>query len=371
MQRRLRLAGMRPINNIVDATNYVMLEIGQPLHAFDYDVLAARAGGKPVHIITRRARDGETLTTLDGVERKLDDSPFWCATQQGPLSMGGVMGGAECEVSDTTRTSCWKARPGSSSTSAARGQHSLPSEAAFRFSRGVHPALTERGVRRGHQDMRLGRRCGRPGPGGRIPAKPVQPVITVTPADVKRLLGIDLTTQEIVDLLERLEFKCSIHDLQISVTAPANRLDIGEGIVGLADVLEEVARSYGYDRIPSTNMADALPPQVGNEAHEWEEGLRDLLATLGLDEVVSYRLTSPEDEARASCRRNRKAATFRSPIPLRRRSVSCAAVCSPPCWMTWSATPGSARAWPSSRSARCSSQCRATSRKSASALPSR
>ena len=102
VQRRLRLAGQRPINNIVDATNYVMLEIGQPLHAFDYDVLMRRAGGQPPAIITRLPRPGETLTTLDGVERKLDDFTILVCDEQGALSLGGVMGGAESEVSEAT-----------------------------------------------------------------------------------------------------------------------------------------------------------------------------------------------------------------------------------------------------------------------------
>ncbi len=153
------------------------------------------------------------------------------------------------------------------------------------------------------------------------PIKPKDPTVTVTPGDVKRLLGLELSAEQIVSMLEKLEFKCSIRgsktaeggtgsakgsskpqltDLEtpISVTAPPHRLDIGEGVVGLADVLEEIARSYGYDRIPTTNMADALPPQIGNPGHEWEEHLRDLLVALGFDEVVSYRLTSPERESR-------------------------------------------------------------------------
>jgi phenylalanyl-tRNA synthetase beta chain len=122
--------------------------------------------------------------------------------------------------------------------------------------------------------------------------------VTITPKDVKRLLGIDLTAKQIADLLERLEFKCTVEKNEVKAKVPPHRMDIGTGVVGLADVLEEVARVYGYDRIPSTIMADRLPPQVGNPIHEWEERLRDLLITLGFDEVVSYRLTSVEREAR-------------------------------------------------------------------------
>src|SRR3990172_6512113 len=155
VQRRLRLAGMRPINNIVDATNYAMLEIGQPLHAFDYDVLAARAKGKPPAIITRLPEPGETLTTLDGVERKLDDFTILVCDAQGVLSIGGVMGGSESEVSERTTTvllegAAWNFLNIRRTIQAQK----LQSEAGYRFSRGVHPAMTARGVSRGIELMR-------------------------------------------------------------------------------------------------------------------------------------------------------------------------------------------------------------------------
>jgi len=115
---------------------------------------------------------------------------------------------------------------------------------------------------------------------------------------VKRLLGIDLTSKQIAELLTRLEFKCTVKKDSLQVQTPPHRIDIGEGVIGLADILEEVARSYGYDNIPETRMADALPPQLGNPVHEWEERVRDLLVNLGLQEVVNYRMTSPERENR-------------------------------------------------------------------------
>ncbi len=116
--------------------------------------------------------------------------------------------------------------------------------------------------------------------------------------DVERLLGIDLTAKQIADLLERLEFKCTVEKNVVKAKVPSHRMDIGTGVVGLADMLEEVARAYGYDRIPSTTLADRLPPQIGNPVYEWEERLRDILVALGFDEVVTYRLTSVEREAR-------------------------------------------------------------------------
>ncbi|HEY3474270.1 MAG TPA: phenylalanine--tRNA ligase subunit beta, partial [Anaerolineales bacterium] len=327
-QRRLRLAGIRPINNIVDATNYAMLDIGEPLHAFDYDVLKERAGDKNVKIITRSAKDGERLTTLDSTERKLTSTNVLVCDEKGPLSLAGVMGGAESEVYDASREVLDAKGPELKSGDVQRGkatargqsttnillegaawnfinirktakQHNLPSEASFRFSRGVHPALAEQGVRRGLQLMAAWS-GGKIAPGlvDEYPLKPRDPIITVTPKDVKRWIGIDLTAEEIAELLTRLEFECTIEDNCVDAQTPPHRLDIGEGIVGLADVIEEVARSYGYDRIPETRMADALPPQIGNPVHEWEERVRDILVNLGLQEVVSYRLTSPERESR-------------------------------------------------------------------------
>src|SRR5512146_2961235 len=240
IQRRLKLAGMRPINSIVDATNYAMLDIGEPLHAFDYDVLKERAGKKNVKILTRTAKDGERLTTLDGVDRKLTASNVLVCDEKGALSLAGVMGGAESEVYDASEevldATSPEAQPGEMQKGKAsvRGtsttnillegaawnfinirktarQHNLPSEASFRFSRGVHPAVAEQGVRRGLQYMaQWSGGAIAPGLVDEYPLRPKEPVITVTPGDVKRLLGIDLTPLQIVELLTRLEFKCTV-----------------------------------------------------------------------------------------------------------------------------------------------------------------
>jgi phenylalanyl-tRNA synthetase beta chain len=319
---------MRPINNIVDATNYAMLDLGEPLHAFDYDVLKDRAGKKKIKIITRTAQDGEKLTTLDGVKRTLTPMNVLVCDEKGSLSIAGVMGGAESEVYDASEEVLDAkgieaeaaempqgkiSMRGKSTTNIllegaawnfinirrTAKQHNLPSEASFRFSRGVHPALAEMGVKRGLQLMAEWS-GGKVAPGlvDEYPLKPKDPIVTVTPKDVKRLLGIDLTARQIADLLTRLEFKCTVEKNTVKAKTPPHRMDIGEGVVGLADVLEEVARSYGYDKIPSTLMADSLPPQLGNPVYEWEEHLRDLLVALGIQEVVTYRMTSVEKEAR-------------------------------------------------------------------------
>ena len=299
VQMRLKLAGMRPINNIVDATNYVMLETGEPLHAFDYDVLVQRAGGKAPTIITRTAHPGEKLTTLDGVERTLDDFTVLVCDTAGPLSIAGVMGGEESEVTENTRNVLLEAASWNFINIRRTVQRQrLSSEAAYRFSRGVHPTLAEVGLRRGLELMRQWS-------GGTVaqgfldeyPNPPHDPAVTLTEDDIARILGIRLGLDEIADLLTRLEFTCTRAGDALRVQTPPHRLDIGEGIIGKADLAEEVARLYGYDRLPTTRIADELPPQRPNPDLLHEQRLRETLVNLGLREVITYRLTSPEWEA--------------------------------------------------------------------------
>ncbi len=300
VQYRLRLAGMRPINNIVDATNYVMLEWGQPLHAFDYDRLVQRAQGQAPTIITRRAEPGETLTTLDGVTRTLDPDMVVVADTRGALSIAGVMGGAETEVQEgTTRVLLESATWNPVNIRRTRKRLKLLTDAAYRYERGVHPALVEPALKRALQLMHrwAGGRVAR----GFVDAYPKphrDPVNVLTEEDVYRGLGIRLRAQEIAALLSRLEFECQVEGDRVVVKTPPHRLDIGEGVVGRADLLEEVARLYGYDRIPETRLADELPPQISRPHIEREETLKDLLTRLGFQEVITYRLTAPEREAR-------------------------------------------------------------------------
>ncbi|MFQ5921334.1 MAG: phenylalanine--tRNA ligase subunit beta [Anaerolineales bacterium] len=301
VQRRLRLAGMRPINNVVDTTNYVMLEIGQPLHAFDYDVLVERVRGGSPTIITRLPEPGETLATLDDVERKLDDFTILVADTAGALSIGGVMGGGESEVSESTKRvllegAGWDFINIRKTVAAQK----LSSEAAYRFERGVHPAMAERGVRRGLEMMReLTGGTVSEGLIDKYPRPPVAPTVEIAQSDVRRWLGIELELSKAAALLERLEFSTEIEGNSLRVSPPDHRLDIGAGVVGKADVMEELARLYGYDRIPETQIADRIPPQYSNPRLEAGSQVRDLLASMGLQEVVTYRLTSPAREVKA------------------------------------------------------------------------
>ncbi|HEX9091117.1 MAG TPA: phenylalanine--tRNA ligase subunit beta, partial [Anaerolineales bacterium] len=327
MQRRLKLAGMRPINNIVDVTNYAMLEVGEPLHAFDYDVLVQRAGGKSPTIITRTAHPDERLTTLDGVDRPLDPFTVLVCDTEGSLSIAGVMGGAESEVFDASEVADVLAdssapahvppRTKSTTNILLEGAawnninigrtvaaQKLMSEAAYRFSRGVHPAMAERGVRRGLKLMhQLAGGVVYHGLVDNYPLPPKDPVVELNPEDVERVLGIKLSAQEIIKILQSLEFRCELISGQPAQTTilahtPDHRLDINQGLTGKADLLEEIARIYGYERIPETRLTSELPPQRSNPDVETEERIIDLLVKSGLQEIVSLRQTTPQREAR-------------------------------------------------------------------------
>ena len=300
VQRRLRLAGMRPINAVVDATNYVMLETGQPLHAFDYDLLVQRAGGQAPTIITRAAAQGEKLTTLDGVERSLDDFTVLVCDTAGALSLAGVMGGQESEVKDNTRTvllegATWNFVNTRRTTQAQK----LVSEAGYRFSRGIHPALAPWAVQV-CLDRMASWSGGKIAAGlvDRYPKPAVDPVVTISAEKVQRLLGIQLSAEQIATLLSPLEFECTVSGSSVTVKTPPHRLDIGEGVIGEADLVEEVARLYGYNNIPAERLSQQLPPQRGNPGLEAEERTRDILVSLGLQEIISYRMTTVEREAR-------------------------------------------------------------------------
>lgn len=307
MQRRLRLAGMRPISNIVDISNYVMLEIGQPNHAFDWDVLRRRANGyagsgEPVKIITRLAEPGETVLTLDGKTHTMPNFSILVTDPQGNLSIGGIMGGGESEVSERSQNILLEAAAWNFINIRRTSQAlNIKSEAAYRFSRGIHPSQAMLGALRGAKLMtELAGGTIAPDMVDYYP-NPPQPVIVDLPqAEVTRLLGIELSVSEIRQLLESLEFKVEeINPTTLRVTAPDHRLDISaEPTTGQADLVEEIARIYGYDRLPITEMADELPPQRNNISLDREERTRDLLVQSGLQEVMTYRLTTPAAEAR-------------------------------------------------------------------------
>jgi phenylalanyl-tRNA synthetase beta chain len=297
MQRRLTYAGMRPINNLVDVTNYVMLESGQPLHAFDYDVLRRRAGGKAPTISVRPARACEVLRTLDQVERKLTPTMLVIADEAGAIALAGVMGGAETEVSEeTTNVLLESANFDFLNIRRTMRELNLPSEASLRFSRGVHPELVAPALSRAADLMRQhagGTVCR--GIVDDYPAPPKPQMIDLTMREVRRVLGIDLPRDECVRILRALEYKVEeVGPDALRALAPPHRLDIQEGP---ADLIEDLARLHGYDDLPATLLRDELPDQAGNPAHDFEEHVRDRLVCADLQEVITYALTTPEKEA--------------------------------------------------------------------------
>jgi phenylalanyl-tRNA synthetase beta chain len=296
MQRRLTYAGMRAVNNIVDVTNFVMLEWGQPLHAFDFDVLVKRAGGKTPTIMVRPARPGETLTTLDGQKRALSADNLVIADTAGPIALAGVMGGAETEVTaQTTNVLLESANFDFVNVRRTMKQLNLPSEASVRFSKGIHPETVEPAAQRAAQLM--GRHAGGTVCQGLVdcyPAPRPPQVVELKLVEVNRLLGMDFPKAEAVRILKALEFDVQDKGTSLHATVPPHRLDIQ---VGSADLIEELARVYGYDRLPATLLMDRLPRQRTNVPLAFEERLRDLLVSCGLQEVISYSLTMPEREA--------------------------------------------------------------------------
>ena len=304
MQHRLRLAGQRPINVVVDVSNYVMLEMGQPNHTFDYDFLRRRADryapAGPVRVITRLAEPGETMCTLDGAEHRLHANNILVTDPAGILSLGGIMGGEESEIRPETTNVLLEAAAWSFlNIRQSSRQLGIQSDAAFRFSRGVHPSQAILGARRAAELLR--RLAGGTVARGLVdhhPAPAPRVVVDLDPAKVRRFTGIELSGQEIAELLRRPGFVVEEVPEQselLRVTAPDDRLDIE----GAHDLIEEVCRMYRYERVPETVLRDALPPQRGNPLLEREERLRDALVELGLQEVITYRLTTPEAEARA------------------------------------------------------------------------
>ncbi|MBP3954526.1 phenylalanine--tRNA ligase subunit beta [Gemmata sp. G18] len=304
MCSRLHYAGMRPISNAVDITNYVMLEHGQPLHAFDYDVLVKRAGGKAPTILVRPAKAGEMLKTLDGQDRELSPDNLVIADTAGPIALAGVMGGAETEVSAATTTillesACFDFV----SVRKTARQFNLFSEASTRFSRGIHPEQALPAAVRAAQLFR-------DHAGGEVLAgvvdaypAPLPPqVIDLDQAEIRRLLGFDIPSAEVVRVLTALQFQVEPDGEDAwTVTTPQTRLDIQ---AGTADLIEELARVYGYDNLKERLLPLELPEPKGNRDIEGEDRVRNLLADQGLQEAITYSLSSVEAETKLAAEKN-------------------------------------------------------------------
>ena len=296
MQLRLRHAGQRPISNLVDITNYVMLELGQPLHAYDYTDVHARPDGTQPAIIVRRAAEGEQMTTLDGVVRTFDDQMLLITDGAGPVGVGGVMGGLDSEIKDDTETVLLEAANFDFLNVRRTAQQlKLQSEAASRFGKRVDPELAlAASVRAAELMAQLGDGTVDTLACDVYPGKPDPVVISYDPALSDRILGIEVPVAEQVRILNALEFAVDAGSVPWQVTVPSYRKDVGRPV----DLVEEIARVWGYDKFPTTLIDEALPPLRRNWSLEAEEQVRDLLVALGLDEIITYSLIDPADEGR-------------------------------------------------------------------------
>lgn len=285
LQQRLISAGVRPVNVPVDVTNYVMLECNQPLHAFDYDLLDPEH-----HIIVRRAAEGESITTLDDVERKLYGDTLLITDNGRPVALAGIMGGQNTMINDDTRnilleSACFQ------NTSIRRSSHKigLRSDSSVRFEKGTDPNGCVFALDRAAMLMQeLG---GGEIVGGVADAYP-QPVaerqILLRRARLDKILGIALAAAEVTDCFERLRFDYTVDEAGWLVTAPTYRPDI----TGEEDLIEEVARLYGYDNIPATMPVGAA--QGGLDP--WQRFREDLRHALAghLREIICYSFISPQ-----------------------------------------------------------------------------
>ncbi|UCF10769.1 MAG: phenylalanine--tRNA ligase subunit beta [Candidatus Bipolaricaulota bacterium] len=277
LQHRLTKAGMRPLSNVVDATNYVMLELGHPLHPFDADGISDR-------ILVRRAKAGERFRTLDRAERTLTEQTLLITDELETLAIAGIMGGERSEIrEETTRVLLEAATFNDALIRHASRDLGLRTEASQRFGRGVDAAGVETAsIRAAHWMQRLsGCRVHR-GCADAYPHPKSGRTVTLREGQVRRLLGVDVPAQEIVDILTRLGLECSTSDGVVEAAVPTRRADLERE----ADLVEEVGRIFGYDRVPSTAPHAALRMGRKDRHERFKDRVREVLVGLGMDEAV-------------------------------------------------------------------------------------
>ena len=281
MQNRLRNSGIRPINNVVDVTNYVMLELGQPMHAYDYDCVADHT------LIARRAKAGETLTTLDGNERELNESMLIIADTKGPIGVAGVMGGLTSEVTDKTTNVLFEAAvfngPSIRRTSKALG---MRSEASGRFERGVNHKYTAYAIDRAAQLLQ--QIC----PSCKVsvgvidvyPEPVAQRTVTFTAEQINDYLGTFIEKDRMVDILTKLEFDITESGDTIEALVPTWRDDV----TGMPDIAEEVARIVSYDNIAPTIPVAILSSGGMTPKKALTKEVTHYLAHAGLSQIITF-----------------------------------------------------------------------------------
>ena len=284
LQDRLTRAGLRPISNVVDVTNFVMLEYNQPLHAFDLGAVRDNT------VIVRRARPGEKLTTLDGVERDLTTENLVIADSHDPIGLGGVIGGANSEIGPHTATVLLEsANFNASNNRETATSMGLRTEATLRFEKGLRPELPPLGLRRATaliQEVAGGTVA--PGIIDVYP-EPAPPLtVTLTLRRLRQSLGMDIDPSEAQKALESLGFTCTPEGETLVVSIPWWRNDVNIE----DDLVEEVVRIIGYDAVPTVMLSTPIPFHSPSRPIALREEVRDLLAAAGMQEVINYSVAS-------------------------------------------------------------------------------
>lgn len=287
LQMRLMKANMRPINNVVDLTNYFMLLYGQPFHAFDFDTLTAS------NVKVKEADEGSKFTTLDGTERTLTSADTLIWGGDVPIALAGVMGGLDSEVSDSTKNVLLEAAVfDPQRVRMTSNKFNLRSEASSRFEKGINPATVD------EASEQTAAMIATLGQGKVVKGKVEKNTLDVLATEVtlafeviERKLGIQMTQDDLSEIMRRLGFSITFNDNYFTVTVPPRRWDI----LIEADVLEEIARMYGYDRIPTTLPTVPSTPGKLTERQRLIRQTRAISEGFGLNQVISYVLTSPKE----------------------------------------------------------------------------
>lgn len=304
MVKRLNACGMRSINNIVDITNYVMLEMGQPMHAFDINSIEGK------HITVRRAKNNEKITTLDEQERILDENDLVISDDKKPVAIAGVMGGLNSEIEKDTETVVFESAVfyGGAVRKTAK-KVGLRTESSSRFEKGLSPENALRAVNRAVELVEM-LNAGK-AVDGKIDVYPTKQKVNKIKLDVERinnLLGTKISKQDMIDILEKLDIKVE----NALVIPPYFRQDIEQ----LADVAEEVLRFYGYDKLETTLIKADTTLGVRNKEQKIEQKIEDVLVNNGLSEIYTYGFVSEKDLEKANISEELKhtAITIKNPL---------------------------------------------------------